>query len=166
MTMDGYVGLFMTIFDYVWPCMTKYDYVKICMTLYDYVWLQGVPIKMPEFSSITKIVVTCKRFKIFTNFFFLLKTEIHAQILNSITISVQSKGAKIFTKQNTFLKQIKLSLYCLIVASKSQNWRQTPPAGQRGALVAPSVPSNPSWLKRCQNCFHLNIFQVCGCGIS
>ena len=41
--------------------------------------LQGVWLKTPEFSSIMKIVVTCKPFNIFTSFFFLLKTEFHTQ---------------------------------------------------------------------------------------
>ena len=46
-------------------------------------YLQGVSKKTPEFSFITIIVITCKPCNGFTNCFFLLKTEIHAQILHT-----------------------------------------------------------------------------------
>ena len=57
-------------------------YTQVHIATLSYLQVQGVSIKTPEFSSITKIVVTCKTFNIFTNFFSLLKTEIHTQKTN------------------------------------------------------------------------------------
>ena len=47
------------------------------------IMVQGVSKKTPEFSFITIIVITCKPCNGFTNCFFLLKTEIHGQILHT-----------------------------------------------------------------------------------
>ena len=49
---------------------------------------------MLEFSSITKIVVTCKPCTRFTICFFLLKTEIHTQILNTEPILYNSRKSR------------------------------------------------------------------------
>ena len=74
------------------------------------------------------------------------------RILNSKPISVQSKGAKIFTKQNAVLKKITSYSYC-----------QAPPTGpiqaSDSSKEAPSGPSNPNLPNRCQNCFYLYRFQ-------
>ena len=55
---------------------------KIIFKLYLY-FIQGVSKKTPEFSCIRRIVVTFEPCNGFTNCFFLLKTEIHTQILNT-----------------------------------------------------------------------------------
>ena len=46
-------------------------------------YLQGVSKKTQEFSCITRIIVTCELFHRIINRFFLLKTEVHTQILNT-----------------------------------------------------------------------------------
>ena len=72
--------------------------------------------KTPEFSCNRRIVVTFEPCNRFTNCFFLLKTEIHTQILNTETFLCNLYGAEIFTKQNVVLKQInsKLKLFDLV----------------------------------------------------
>ena len=128
-------------------------------------WQPANPPDHPELGTthikLVFINILATKYWIFKSFF-LLKTEINTQILNTKPFMCDIRGPR-YSQYKIWFSNRSINFHSVSYWPQNRKicvkLQQMVQDSSDSSQVAPSTPSNPNWLNKYYNCFYLNHFQ-------